>query len=261
MFNDRASDTVLYVTSACLRRSQVLLGVAIACAWCGAGYRAAPAAALATACRVAPPATTPSTSPPSVSTPTGTLEPPPRDLWACVQGQQITGALFTHWLAIARKGEAPPAPSTSLKGGLTVTKGPTTGSPSKDRELVIETMGFLISADWLIGEARDLRVHVSTSQVRRNFDQIEAMQFSHRGEFEKFLGETGETVSDVLFRVRLNLLSERIQETIAAGHHSAGGRERALARFIRTFRQKWRARTVCARAYAVADCGHVRDTV
>jgi hypothetical protein len=87
------------------------------------------------------------------------------------------------------------------------------------------------------------------------------MQFPRHREFEKFLAESGETVPDVLLRVRLNLLSERIQRQIVAGHHDARNQVRALQQFTRTFRAKWRARTVCAAAYAVDDCGRVQDTL
>jgi hypothetical protein len=120
-------------------------------------------------------------------------------------------------------------------------------------------MDFLISSYWVIDEASELGLRVSQRTVRRRFDHLRAGAFPHRGEFRRFLHASGETVADVLFRVRLNLLSARIQRTVADRQRTSAGRQRALERFIRTFHAKWQARTSCAPAYAVPDCGHVQE--
>jgi hypothetical protein len=179
-------------------------------------------------------------SPASSAPPTGSLQPTPQQLLACVEAQAVTGTLFAHWAAIARSAQVP-------------------SHHTKTAELVSEVMGFLISSDWVIGEARDLNVQVSERTVRRNFDRIRAQQFPHHGEFRKFLRSSGQTVADLLFRVRLNLLSTRIQRRVVAGERTAAGRQRALEHFFKAFRETWRARTYCVPAYAVADCGHVQE--
>lgn len=102
-------------------------------------------------------------------------------------------------------------------------------------------MGFLISSDWLIGEAQNLNIHVSDVEVRRRFDHIRREQFPKRGEFKAFLRSSGQTVPDLLFRVRVDLLSARLQQRVVAGE----------------FASKWRAQTYCSPAYTVSDCGHV----
>jgi hypothetical protein len=159
----------------------------------------------------------------------------------CVGSRAITAATYDHWARIARKSEGP-APKDPL----------TTG------ELLKEVMGFLISSDWVLGEAQSLGVHVSAGQARRTFDRVRRLQFPKDSEFEAFLEQSGQTVSDLIFRIRLNLLSERIQKRVATGHHSAASKQRALSRFVKGFKRKWRARTYCVTKYAVADCGHVR---
>jgi hypothetical protein len=126
------------------------------------------------------------------------------------------------------------------------------------RALVQEVMGFLLSSYWVIGEAKDLNVQVSDAQVRRSFDRIRRQQFPKRGEFTSFLRSSGQTVADLLFRVRLMLLSGRIQHQIIAAQHGARAQEEALTRFVREFKTKWRAQTYCATQYAVEDCGHVQ---
>lgn len=118
-------------------------------------------------------------------------------------------------------------------------------------------MAFLISSDWVIGEAQERSVQVSAREVRRSFDHIRRAQFHKRGEFSKFLRRSGQTVADLLFRVRLQLLSSRVEKQVVAGQHGAAS-ERALAGFVREFHTKWLARTYCAPGYAIKDCGHVQ---
>ena len=127
--------------------------------------------------------------------------------------------------------------------------------------MVGEVMGFLISSDWMIGEAKNLNVRLSAAEVRRRFEHIRDQQFPKRREFSAFLKSSGQTVGDLLFRVRVNLLSSLIQRKVAAGAASPSDRERAIAQFVETFRERWTAQTYCARAYAVSDCGHVQDTL
>jgi hypothetical protein len=119
-------------------------------------------------------------------------------------------------------------------------------------------MSFLISSDWVIGEARDRNIRVSEVEVRRFFDRIRRQQFPKRREFTAFLKNSGQTVADLLFRVRLNLLSTRIQRQIIAGQHGTPAQEHAIAHFVSEFKSKWRAQTYCAPGYAISDCGHVQ---
>ena len=76
-------------------------------------------------------------------------------------------------------------------------------------------LGFLISSSWVIGEAGSLGVKLSDAEVKKEFEKIKSQQFPKPAEFEKFLASSGETVSDLLLRVKLNLLSSKIQQKIA----------------------------------------------
>jgi hypothetical protein len=178
---------------------------------------------------------------PSLMTAPGTaprdvLEPAPERLIACVGVESITGAAFARWLTIARISE-PRAPSA---------------------ELVSEVMSYLISSDWIFGEARARHIHVSAGQVRRRFEQIRRMEFPRHGELGAFEESSGETVADLLFRVRLNMVSERLTRQVERGYRNQTARSHAFARFIRRFQALWRARSYCESAYAVKDCGHVQ---
>jgi hypothetical protein len=195
-----------------------------------------------------PPAVQP--SPPSSASPgapasTGLPTPPPATIIACVGSRAITGATFEHWLGVAQKSEPQPGKNRA---------------PSATEE-VKEVMGFLISGYWVLGEAEALHIHLSAAAVRKRFEHIRTQEFPKHGEFGRFLEQSGETVGDVLLRVRLNLLLQGIQKHVLAGHRSTHSRALALERFVRGFRTNWRARTYCESAYAVQDCGHVQSSL
>jgi hypothetical protein len=176
----------------------------------------------------------------------GTTEPSPEQTLVCVGAQAITGATYSHWVAVANDEER----SSS--------KGQHADSATEPRT---EVLGFLISSDWVRGEARELGVTISAAQVRREFDRIRKEQFHKHGEFEKFLRDSGQTVADLMYRVELNLLSVKIQKRVVAGHRSAASKRHALSRFVKSFKVKWQAQTYCAAEYDVKDCGHVQATV
>jgi foldase protein PrsA len=77
-----------------------------------------------------------------------------------------------------------------------------------------EVLGFLISSTWVLGEANSLGVKVSDKEVKKQFEKVKTQQFPKAAEFEKFLKTSGQTVSDLLLRVKLNLLSSKIQQKI-----------------------------------------------
>jgi hypothetical protein len=200
------------------------------------------------------PPTSPPTAPsasvsPGQSSAGESLSPAPEQIVACVGSQSITGATFSQWAAIARKSEEPAPKAVRTASSH---HAPSAGEVAK------EVMGFLISSDWVLGEAADLHIHVSEGEVRHTFDHIRARQFPKLKGFKAFLRQSGETVADLLFRVRLNLTSTRIQRHVTAGHRGAHNQQAALERFVHAFRLKWEAQTYCDPGYAVQDCGHVQ---
>jgi hypothetical protein len=189
--------------------------------------------------QVCPPAnSTPLSSPPPTVKSTTPAPPPPAPerVVVCIATQPITGAVLAHWTSVAEKAA---------------------GRRSSVAVAMQESMGFLISSDWVLGEARDLGISTSEREVRRSFDHIRAQQFHKRSEFHAFLRSSGETLADLVFRVRLNLTSLRIEHHFLSGSGSAKSKARALARFVAGFKSKWQAQTYCAAAYAVHDCMHV----
>ena len=167
----------------------------------------------------------------------------PSDAVVQVGSNPITKTTFEHWLSVASASSATTATAKTAKpvvpdppdyteciAHLEATaakpaKGaakPTTAELKSECEqqytsLKQEVLGFLISSEWVIGEAANLGVKVSDAEVKKEFEKIKNEQFPKAAEFEKFLATSGQTVSDLLLRVKLNMLSSKIQQKIAEG--------------------------------------------
>ena len=160
----------------------------------------------------------------------------PGDAVVSVDGKSITKDTFNHWMNVASASSSasvgskpvvpePPSYTACIAHGETqakATKGAKTPS-SKElksqcetqyKSLQGEVLGFLISSSWVLGEAGSLGVKVSDKEVTKQFEKIKTQQFPKAAEFQKFLTTSGQTVSDLLLRVKLNLLSSKIQQKI-----------------------------------------------
>jgi foldase protein PrsA len=163
----------------------------------------------------------------------------PGDAVVNVGGSAITKTAFNHWMSVAAAssavttGEKPAIPEppryTTCIAHLAKTtpkvkgqKAPSTAQLKSECEqqyksLQSEVLSFLISSQWVLSEASSLGVSISDSQVKKEFTKIKTAQFPKAAEFEKFLQTSGQTVSDLLLRVKLNLLSSKIQKQVVKG--------------------------------------------
>jgi foldase protein PrsA len=90
---------------------------------------------------------------------------------------------------------------------------PEPGTPQYD--LLQETaMADLLLARWVNGEADELGIEVTDREIDAELETIITDQFGGQKEFDKFLQQSKFTEEDALARVRLQLLSQRIQEDV-----------------------------------------------
>jgi foldase protein PrsA len=159
----------------------------------------------------------------------------PSNAVVSIDGTPITQTAFKHWMQVAAvsgasgvfaKNPIAPDPPTYTKCIAHFKeieekgKKPLTVAELKRqceiqyKSLLQQVLGFLISSQWVIGEGSSLGVKVSDKEVKKQFETIKAQQFPKAAEFEKFLSTSGQSVSDLLLRVKLNLLSTKIQQKI-----------------------------------------------
>jgi foldase protein PrsA len=160
-----------------------------------------------------------------------------------VNGNPITTASFNHWMAVAANANAgataagqtapkavvpdPPTYKACIAHLEATAPKPAKGQPKPTAatlktqceqqyiSLKQTTLSFLISGNWVIGEAAEQGVKVTDDEVKKQFNQIKSQQFPKEADFQKFLASTGYTVSDLLLRVKLNLLGSKIQQKVS----------------------------------------------
>jgi foldase protein PrsA len=152
----------------------------------------------------------------------------------------ITKATFEHWINIAASSSASATPGSTAKPVIPVppdytaciahleatapkpAKGqskPTAAELKTECEqqytsLKQETLGYLIQSNWLLGVAKEQGVSVSDHEVEKEFDTEKKAQFPQESKFNAFLAKTGYTVSDLLGRIKVQMLSTRIEQKI-----------------------------------------------
>ena len=150
--------------------------------------------------------------------------PVPPDFTACIAHLRVTSAKTA-------KGKAAPT-TQKLKSEC----------ETQYKALQQEVLGFLISSQWVLSEANSLGVKLSDAEVKKEFEKIKATQFPKAAEFEKFLASSGQTVSDLLLRVKLNLLSQKIQKQIVK-ERAPSPRHRSRSTTTRTNRNTARLKS------------------
>jgi foldase protein PrsA len=169
----------------------------------------------------------------------------PGNAVASVKGTPITTDAFKHWISVAATSGAatgtvskpvvpePPQYTACIAHSkeqnlkeLATTKTVKGAKPLTEAQLKKqcetqyktysqEVLGFLLSSQWVIGEAESLGVKASDAEVKKQFVKIKTSQFPSAAEFQKFLTSSGQTISDLLLRVKLNMLSSKIQQKIS----------------------------------------------
>jgi foldase protein PrsA len=149
----------------------------------------------------------------------------------------ITKDQFNHWLNAAAHGSAAPGQAVVVPDPPTfgkcianqakqpVPKGakkPThaqllTQCKQQYEALKQQVMQFLISAEWINQEAKKQDVKVSDAQVKKQFQDQKKQSFQKDSDYQKFLKSSGMTEADLLFRVRLDFISNEVRSKVIKG--------------------------------------------
>lgn len=152
----------------------------------------------------------------------------PADAVASIAGVPIAKASYQHWLMVERKLGA-------------------TGNPSH------QALGFLITSEWVIGEAAARHMSVSDAEVRQRFAQLVHQSFPKSGSLQKYLARSGENEADLLARIKVELLASHIAAHVTE-RASSSRRSALLAGFERNFQAHWKRLTTCDPGYVMEDC-------
>jgi Raf kinase inhibitor-like YbhB/YbcL family protein len=156
------------------------------------------------------------------------------DAVATVEKTPITKASFEHW--------------TSVTAALSHSK-TRSGTALKN-----QVLGFLITSQWVLGEAAHLGIGVSEAEVRQRLRQVTAKQYPKASQLKRYLASIGETEADLLMRVKVELLQAKISQHVTSGKTASVEPHLLLSDFQKSFEARWRARTSCAQGYVMEDC-------
>jgi foldase protein PrsA len=147
------------------------------------------------------------------------------DSVADVAGNPVTTAAFNHWMFVAAKAQASQSPGAPIivptdppafkKCIADARKQVPTLAKTSDKQvqsgckqlftsLSGQVMDFLIRAYWYQAEASRMHINVTDAQVQKAFNTAKQRQFPTAAGFQTFLTQTGQTLPDILFRVRVN---------------------------------------------------------
>jgi foldase protein PrsA len=160
----------------------------------------------------------------------------PGDAVAQVDGEPIDKADFSHWLNVAAKSGGPGAavPDPPQYAKCVAEKRKTTPKPAEGQPKVTDdqlkkqckdsydalrtqVVGLLVSYKWIQGEADEMKLTVSDAEVKKSFADQKKQNFPKDADFQKFLKESGQSEQDILMRVKLDLLSQKIRDKVVKG--------------------------------------------
>src|SRR3954451_9624489 len=171
----------------------------------------------------------------------------PGNAVAKVGDTSITKTDFNHWLriaAISSQGQTDPDIASGKKTAqipdapdfknCVAEKAKTAPQPAKGQPapttaqfkqqcqteyngLRDQVLQFLISAEWIVGEAKDQGIKVTDAEVDKQFDTTKKQSFPKEADFQKFLKSSGMQLDDLKFRVRVQALSDKLRTKVTKG--------------------------------------------
>src|SRR5690349_11518044 len=149
----------------------------------------------------------------------------------------ITKDQFNHWLNAAAHGSSAPGSNVVLPDPPNFTKcianqakQPVPKGAKKPTNAQLKTqckqqydalkqqvMQFLVSAEWIQQEAEKQGVKVSDKEVQKQFADQKKQSFQKDEDYKKFLTNSGMTEADLLFRVKLDIISNDVRTKVIKG--------------------------------------------
>jgi hypothetical protein len=189
---------------------------------------------------------------------------------AIVVGKPITQSAFNHWMYVAAKSQAttgqpvivPDPPE--YKGCVaqvhqkipTLKKAATKTLVADCKQLYTaltsQVMDFLIKADWIEADGAQHGIVPTDAQVNRSLSTSKKKQFPTESSFQSFLSKTGQSLGDLQFRFRINLIFTQLS---SRGKGTATARQAAVTK---REKQSFVGKTRCTALVRMLDCANYR---
>ena len=174
----------------------------------------------------------------------------PGNAVATVDGEAVDKTEFAHWMNVAAKSTgqpnaAVPDPEAGyakcIAAKRKATPAPAKGQPKvtdaqlktqctqEYEQLRNQVLQLLISFKWIQGEAETMGVKVTDAEVKKSFAEQKKQSFPKDEDYKKFIQTSGQTEADILQRVKLDLLSNKIRDKVVKGKDTVS--DKAIADF------------------------------
>ena len=120
---------------------------------------------------------------------------------------------FTACIAQAKKAAAKPAEGQPKQTDADFKK----QCKQQYDQLRDQVLSLLISFEWIEREAEEQGVKVTDAEVKKSFEEQKKQSFPKDADYQKFLKDSGQTEADVMMRVRLDALSNKIRDKVTKG--------------------------------------------
>lgn len=132
---------------------------------------------------------------------------------------------------------------------------PKPGDPTY-KKISEEALGELLDGVWIEGEAAELGLVATDREVEAEAEKIRDQNFKTENQWHHFLAETKLTAEDVDRRVKLQLLSQKIQYEIESDAKGKFGRQQQFKAYVTAFQKKWKKRTLCRADFVNERCSN-----
>ncbi|MBA2505425.1 MAG: peptidyl-prolyl cis-trans isomerase, partial [Thermoleophilaceae bacterium] len=148
----------------------------------------------------------------------------------------ITKASFNHWLGAAAKGQQAPGQTAAAtvpdapkftKCAAAKAKQPVPKGAQKPTQkqlvdqckqeydgLKDQVMQFLVSSEWIQQEADKRDIEATDAEVKKRFADQKKQSFPDDKAYQEFLKTSGQTEADLLFRVKLDVLTNEVRKKV-----------------------------------------------
>ncbi|HYI79742.1 MAG TPA: SurA N-terminal domain-containing protein [Thermoleophilaceae bacterium] len=172
--------------------------------------------------------------------------PPPDERVAQVGAVAISRTDFDHWFASASHSQfgrpmelvspgyerctAAKRKLRAAKGWRKLSERELRSRCARDhRDVRRQVMQFLVQGQWVEQEAATRGVAVSERRVEQIFEKQKRAAFSNERGYQRFLRESGATETDILYRIRLDTLQNRLTRHVTRSPSSGSSRVSASA--------------------------------
>jgi foldase protein PrsA len=152
---------------------------------------------------------------------------------ATVDGEAIEQQSFDHWLTVAASSSGRPAAQVPKPPHYAACVAQKRKAQPDQRQatdaqlkkqcgqeygaLRDQVLQLLVSFRWIEGEASERGISVEDAEVEKELDRQRKLSFPNEADFQRFLKSSGQTEEDIVTRVRLDLLSNKIREQVTKG--------------------------------------------